>query len=97
MSEFALFLNLNDECVVCLLQEAAGSLDGAQGEAILDFSSVRRIDAGTLRALDDFARVAHEKAVRIVLRGVNVEVYKVLKLVKLMQRFFVTTDMAAKG
>ena len=49
MSEFALFLNLNDECVVCLLQEAAGSLDGAQGEAILDFSCVRVTDQMHLR------------------------------------------------
>ena len=87
MSETALFLNINQECVVTSLQEAASALDGAQGEAILDFSSVHRIDAGAVRALEDFARVADEKALRIVLRGVSVDVYKVLKLVKLTERF----------
>jgi len=53
----------------------------------LDFASVRQIDSGALRALEDVARVADEQDVKIVLRGVNVDVYKVLKLVKLTQRF----------
>jgi len=48
---------------------------------------VRRIDATALRALEEFARVADEKAVKVVLRGVSVDVYKVLKLVKLTRRF----------
>ena len=85
--ETALFVKVNDERVVACLQEAASSIDGAQGETVLDFSSVRRIDSGALRALEDFARVCDEKAVKIVLRGVSVDVYKVLKLVKLTQRF----------
>jgi len=87
MSETAIFLNMDEERVVPALQEATSGLDGAQGEVVLDFSSVRRIDSGALRALEEFARVADEKAVKIVLRGVNVDVYKVLKLVKLTQRF----------
>jgi hypothetical protein len=37
--------------------------------------------------MEEFARIADEKAVKVVLRGVNVDVYKVLKLVKLTQRF----------
>jgi hypothetical protein len=37
--------------------------------------------------MEEFARIADDKAVRIVLRGVNVDVYKVLKLVKLAHRF----------
>jgi len=87
MSAAALFLNIDEKRIAPALQEAAGSLDGAQGEVVLDFSSVRRINSATLRALEDFFRVAAEKSVRIVLRGVNVDVYKVLKLVKLTKKF----------
>ena len=83
----AVFLNIDEERIVPALQEAGGNLDCAQGEAVLDFSSVRRIDSSGLRALEEFARIADEKAVKVVLRGVNVDVYKVLKLVKLTQRF----------
>ena len=87
MAMIAVFLNIDAERIVPALQEAGGNLDCAQGETVLDFSSVRRIDSGGLRALEEFARVADEKAVKVALRGVNVDVYKVLKLVKLTQRF----------
>jgi ABC-type transporter Mla MlaB component len=92
MSEVAVFVKVNDESVITCLQEAQRGLDGAQGEAVLDFSSVRRIDAGGLRALDDFARLADEKAIRVLLRGVNVDLYRVLKLVKLTQRLSFIND-----
>jgi anti-anti-sigma regulatory factor len=87
MAMIAVFLNIDDEHVVPALQEAGGNLDCTQGEAVLDFSSVRRIDSSVLRALEEFARIADEKAVKVVLRGVNVDVYKVLKLVKMTRRF----------
>jgi anti-anti-sigma regulatory factor len=87
MAMIAVLLNIDEERVVLALQEAKGSLDSAQGEAVLDFSSVRRIDSSALEALEDFAHIAEEKAVKVVLRGVNVDVYKVLKLVKLTRRF----------
>ncbi len=87
MAMLPVFLNIDEERVVPALQEARRNLDCAQGEAILDFSSVRRIDSGALQAMEEFARIADDKAVRVVLRGVNVDVYKVLKLVKLAHRF----------
>ena len=87
MSTKALYLNIEQELIVPALQEAVIGLDGAQGEAVLDFSSVRRIDSSALRALEDLARVADEKTIKVVLRGVNVDVHKVLKLLKLSQRF----------
>ncbi len=87
MAMIDVFLNIDEERVVLALQEAGGNLDCTQGEAVLDFSSVRRIDSSSLRAMEEFARIADEKAVKIVLRGVNVDVYKVLKLVKLAHRF----------
>ena len=87
MAMIAVFLNIDEERIVAALQEAGGNLNRTQGEAVLDFSSVRRVDSSGLRALEEFARIADEKAVKVVLRGVNVDVYKVLKLVKLTQRF----------
>ena len=69
------------------IQDAFGKLDGTRNEVFLDFSSVRRIDANELRALENLAHTAEEKSVKIVLSGVNVEVYRVLKLVKLTPRF----------
>lgn len=87
MAVIAVFLSIDEERVVPALQEAGGSLDCTQGEAILDFSSVRRIDASALGALEEFIGIADEKAVKVVLRGVNVDIYKVLKLVKLTRRF----------
>ena len=58
-----------------------------EGEAVLDFSSIRRIDTSGVRALEDLVRLADAKSVKVVLRGVNVDVYKVLKLMKLTRRF----------
>ena len=87
MAMLPVFLNIDEERVVSALQEVGGNLDRAQGEAILDFSSVRRIDSSALQAMEEFARIADDKAVKVVLRGVNVDVYKVLKLVKLAHRF----------
>jgi anti-anti-sigma regulatory factor len=87
MAMIAVFLNIDEEHVVLDLQKAGANLDCSQGEAVLDFSSVRRIDSNALQAIEEFARMADEKAVKIVLRGVSVDIYKVLKLVKLAHRF----------
>lgn len=78
---------IDGERVASALQEAGAKLDSAEGEVVLDFSSVQRIDPAALKALEELARLADEKAVKLVLRGVNVEIYKVLTLVKLAPRF----------
>jgi len=87
MAMIAVWLKLDEECVVQALQEAGEKLDRAEGEVVLDFSSVRRIDSSALGAMEEFVGVADDKGVKVVLRGVNVGVYKVLKLVKLGSRF----------
>ncbi|HVO80735.1 MAG TPA: STAS domain-containing protein [Terriglobales bacterium] len=87
MAMIAVWLKIDEERVVQALQEAREKLDSADGEVVLDFSSVRRIDPSGLWALEEFADAADEKTVKVVLRGVNVEVYKVLKLIKLAPRF----------
>jgi len=83
----AVWLKIDEEHVVQALHEAAEKLDGVEGEVAVDFSSVRRIDASVLRAMAEFAGMADEKSVKVVLRGVDAGVYKVLKLVKLGSRF----------
>ena len=65
------------------LQDALAGFDGAQGEAIVDFSAIPRVDAGAVEALDAFIREAEGKAIKVTLSGVNAEIYRVLKLVKL--------------
>jgi anti-anti-sigma regulatory factor len=87
MATNAVFLNIDETRVVAALCEAGEKLDGTEGEAVLDFSSVRRIDSAGVRAFEELARVADEKNVKVVLRGVSVDVYKVLKLIKLTGRF----------
>jgi anti-anti-sigma regulatory factor len=87
MEIVAVWQKIDEERVVLALQEAGEKLDSAEGEIILDFSSVRRVDASAVRALEKFASTADDKAVKVALRGVNVDVYKVLKLVKLASRF----------
>jgi anti-anti-sigma regulatory factor len=87
MTTTAILLTMDEKRLATALKEAGQKLDGAGGEAVLDFSSVRRVDTHAVLALEALASIADEKAVKIVLRGVNVDVYKVLKLVKLTARF----------
>jgi anti-anti-sigma regulatory factor len=87
MAVIAVWLKIDEERVVQALQEAEERLDSVEGELALDFSSVRRIDSNTLRAIEEFAGIADTKGIKVVLRGVDVAVYKVLKLVNLASRF----------
>jgi anti-anti-sigma regulatory factor len=87
MAMIAVWLKIDEERVVQALQEAGEKLDRVEGEVVLDFSSVRRIDASAIRAMEEFVGIADDKGVKVALRGVNVGVYKVLKLVKLASRF----------
>lgn len=87
MAIIAEWRTFEEKCVVPALVEAAEKLVVAKDEVVLDFVSVRRIDANALRVMAELAGKAEEKAVKIVLRGVNVDLYKVLKLMKLASRF----------
>jgi anti-anti-sigma regulatory factor len=87
MAVIAVWLKIDEERVVQALQEAEERLDSVEGELALDFSSVRRIDSNALRAMEEFADIADTNGVKVVLRGVDVSVYKVLKLVNLASRF----------
>jgi len=69
------------------LRDASEKLDGTGGEVLLDASSLRRIDPAALKAMEEFAGLADEKGIKVVLRSVNVDVYKVFTLTKLTSRF----------
>jgi anti-anti-sigma regulatory factor len=87
MATMAAWLKIDENRVIPALQEAAAKLDGVEGELLLDFSSVCRIDASVLQKMEELAGIADGKDIKVELRGVNVNVYKVLKLVKLASRF----------
>jgi len=87
MPTIAAWLKIDGEHAVRDLQQACEKLDGAEGELVLDFSSIVRMDPAAINALDDLALAADQKGVKVALRGVNVDVYKVLKLVKMTPRF----------
>ena len=87
MTTFSVWPKVDGETIVQVLQEAREKLDSAEGDVLLDFSSVRRIDPSALTAMEELAGIADDKAVKVVLCGVNVDIYKVLKLVKLTSRF----------
>jgi anti-anti-sigma regulatory factor len=87
MSMTVVLLKTDEERIVQVLQETVDKLDSAEDEVVLDFTSVRRIGPASLRGMEDFASTAESKGVRVVLCGVSVSIYKVLKLVNLSSRF----------
>ena len=86
MSTIAMFLKIERERVAEGLREAQSQLNGS-GEAVLDFASVSRLCPKDLASLEALAMLAGEHGVKIELRGVNVGIYKVLKLARLASRF----------
>ena len=81
-----LCLKIDANNVMADLLEAEESLEARQ-ELALDFSGVTRIDSTALESLQSFAQRAEDKKTKVVLRGVRVNVYKTLKLVRLTPRF----------
>lgn len=81
------WLEIDEKCVAQTLQTTCEKLDGAESEVVLDFSSVLLIDPSALKALEALAAVADGKGIKVGLRGVNVDIYKVLTLAKLAPRF----------
>jgi len=83
----AVLRKVDKDGVPSILQEIEKSLDRTQGEVVIDFSSVSRLDGSALRSLADFAGKAETSSVKVILRGVNVDVYKVLVLMSLNSKF----------
>ena len=87
MATNAVWVKVDGERVVKAFEEAREKLANAHDEVVVDFSSVYRIDSGALRALEAVADAGGGKETKVVLRGVNIDIYKVLKLMKLAPRF----------
>ncbi len=89
MTMIDVWVEIDGDRVAQSLQEAQAKLESAEGELVLDFSAVRRMNPPALRAIEDFVSAADEKSVKVALRGVNIDIYKVLKLARLSSRFAV--------
>lgn len=87
MATIAVMFKIDGEGVLPALQQARERLDTADGQAVLDFSTVCRVDPAALSAMEELAGIADGRGVKLTLRGVNIDVYKVLKLAKLAPRF----------
>ncbi len=88
MTENCIRIKLDPEHVAhTLRQEAVEQLAGAADEMLLDFRAVPRIDANAIRALEELSGMADERSVRVLLCAVNMDIYKVLKLLNLSARF----------
>ena len=94
MTMIAAWVMVDAERCVPVLEEAGTKLKSGE-EIVLDFSSVLRIVPSAVRAMEAFATLADDKGVKVVLRDVNVDVYKVLKLAKLAPRFSFATARSA--
>lgn len=84
------YIPVVDKDTLRALREARDKLSDSAGELVLDFSAVNRVNPADLQALEELARTAEEKTCVVALHGINVEVYKVLKLAKLTSRFSFT-------
>jgi anti-anti-sigma regulatory factor len=70
------------------LAEARSALPEDSGaEVVLDMSSVKRVDPAAVNALTELADEAGQRELDVTLRGVVVDVYRVLKLTGLAARF----------
>jgi anti-anti-sigma regulatory factor len=69
------------------IQDAVDKVTNGEREVSLDFTGVERIDGNVVRALEELAGLTDGKSVKVVLRGVNVDIYRVLKQLKLTDRF----------
>jgi anti-anti-sigma regulatory factor len=87
MTTVAEFYKIDGEHVAQSLNEVRGRLVTDNGEVVLDFSTVLRIDTSALQEIEDLAAAAEKQSVTVECRGVNVSVYKVLKLARLTSRF----------
>jgi anti-anti-sigma regulatory factor len=87
MSTIAELFKIDGDRVAECILEAHMQLDTAREQTVLDFSSVVRITPQDLRAMEELIDRAENQSVKVVLCGVNVNIYKVLKLVKLAPRF----------
>ncbi len=86
MGTIAFLLKVEAESVSDALRQALEKLDSCNGELVLDFSSVGRLAPAAIRELAQLVDTATGCGVKLALRGVNIDIYKVLKLARLAPR-----------
>jgi anti-anti-sigma factor len=79
-------LVIDQRNMVATLDNAAKKME-SESQIALDVSGVARVDSPGLRALQDLVHKAGEKNVKVVLRGMNINVYKTLQLAHLTRSF----------
>ncbi len=88
MTTKSVCLRLTPESLLqCLETEARALLQTAESELALDLSAIPRIDVRAANALEELAGLASQKTIRIMLRNVNIDVYKSMTLLGLVRRF----------
>jgi anti-anti-sigma regulatory factor len=87
MTKIAEIHKIDAQHVAESLSAACKKLDGGNVETVLDFTAVPRVDPSALREMETLATLAEESGTKVCLLHVNVEIYKVLKLAKLAERF----------
>lgn len=78
---------VNGEHVAETLKEVRDSLPANGGEVLLDFFFVQTLDPAGIERLEELSATSQLLKVKVILRGVNVELYKVLKLSDLTDKF----------
>ena len=86
MPTIAEWLTIDGEQVLDGLRHAREKMETCSGELVLDFSAIQRLQPGAIRELEALVAIADRKKAKLCLRGVNVAIYKVLKLVRLAPR-----------
>jgi len=87
MATIAEWIKIDGNRLAESLDSAASKLTQAEGELVLDLSDVRRIDTAAMLRLEQLATAATEKRLKLALRGVTVDIYKVLKLARFSEHF----------
>jgi len=87
MATISMTPTLERDAIAQAVHNCREQVDNAGGEPTLDLSSLRRIDSTLLKAMEELAAAAGRKNTMVALQGVNIGVYKVLKLMKLASRF----------
>ncbi len=86
MAKIAEWFRVDPARVSDSLRDAQQKLNAVEGEQVLDMSSVRQVDVKGMAALQELMSVAEEKKLKLILRGVNIDVYRVLKLTRAADR-----------
>ena len=78
---------VDDKRTLQILEDACEKVETAENELLVDLSAVLRLDPHAISTLNNLSARANDKNVKVVLRGLSVDIYKVLKLVNLANRF----------